>query len=559
METNDIARVTRQSPADRRVATRQQYSPVIIVITALAAAGVVIYARFLLDPGNRGDLLPWLLVIAAEGVLVVHALLAMWTMLSATKDPRGYHYWATQERLYDPADPDGPLTLDGHAVGVEVFVTVYGEPVEVVRRTVEAALAIRGRHRTWLLDDGGSSEMRELAEELGCFYLRRLSSSGAKAGNLNHALTQAKGSFFCVFDADFVPRPEFIEEVLPFFTDDTVAFVQTPQTYGNLHTMIARGAGYMQTVFYRFVQPGRNHFNAAFCVGTNVMFRRSAVQEIGGIYADSKSEDVWTSLKLHERGWRSTYLGRTLAVGDAPDTIEAYTKQQLRWATGGFEILLRANPFSRRRHLTLDQRIMYGITATHYLTGIAPGLLLLVPPMEIYLDLHPVDLSVSVWQWFAVYAGFYLLQILLAFATLGSFRWEVLMLAAVSFPIYVRAFFNALFQREQKWHVTGSKRAAASPFNFIIPQVLAFLFLLVTSVVAVWQIWRQQVVTLGAAWNITNTLILATFIAVAWREARLGRRSARQSSTTQPIEVDATWRPPSPAGVTVSNVREARP
>ena len=108
METNDIARVTRQSPADRRVATRQQYSPVIIVITALAAAGVVIYARFLLDPGNRGDLLPWLLVIAAEGVLVVHALLAMWTMLSATKDPRGYHYWATQERLYDPADPDGP-------------------------------------------------------------------------------------------------------------------------------------------------------------------------------------------------------------------------------------------------------------------------------------------------------------------------------------------------------------------------------------------------------------------------------------------------------------------
>ena len=238
--------------------------------------------------------------------------------------------------------------------------------------------------------------MRALADDLGCFYLRRLGSAGAKAGNINHALTQAKGDFFVVFDADFVPRPEFIEEVLPFFTDDNVAFVQTPQTYGNLHTMIARGAGYMQSVFYRFIQPGRNHFNAAFCVGTNVMFRRTAVQEIGGIYADSKSEDVWTSLKLHERGWRSIYLARTLAVGDAPETIEAYTKQQLRWATGGFEILLRSNPFSRRRQLTLDQRIMYGITSTHYFTGIAPGLLLLVPPMEIYLDLHPVDLSVGV-------------------------------------------------------------------------------------------------------------------------------------------------------------------
>lgn len=530
MDTTDITRVTRDTPADRRTATRQSFSPVLIVITALAAVGVLLYARFLLDPANRGDLLPWLIVIAAEGVLVVHALFAMWTMLSASRDPRNYQYWTTRERLYEPDDPEGTVRLDQREVGVEVFVTVYGEPVEVVRRTLEAALAIRGAHRTWLLDDGSSDEMRRLAEDVGCHYLRRRGSAGAKAGNINHALTQAKGDFFVVLDADFVPRPEFIEEVLPFFVDDNVAFVQTPQTYGNLHTMIARGAGYMQTVFYRFVQPGRNHFNAAFCVGTNVMFRRTAVHEIGGIYADSKSEDVWTSLKLHERGWRSIYLARTLAVGDAPETIEAYTKQQLRWATGGFEILLRANPFSRKRRLTLDQRIMYAITATHYFTGIAPGLLLLVPPMEIYLDLHPVSVDIGVWQWLAVYAGFYVMQILLAFATLGSFRWQVLMLAAVSFPIYLRAWFNALLRREQKWHVTGSTGVAASPFNFIIPQVLAFVFLLVTSAVAVWQMQRQGVVTLGAAWNITNTLILGVFMVVAWRESRGRRRPVRTTS-----------------------------
>jgi cellulose synthase (UDP-forming) len=324
-----------------------------------------------------------------------------------------------------------------------------------------------------------------------------------------------------------VPEPTFLLQVLPHFVDPQVAFVQAPQYYGNRDNIVSIGAAEAQRMFYELVCPGKNHFNAAFCVGTNVMFRRSAVQEIGGIYADSKSEDVWTSLKLHERGWRSVYLARTLAVGDAPESIEAYTKQQLRWATGGFEILLRANPFSRRRHLTMDQRIMYGITATHYLTGIAPGLLLLVPPMEIYLDLHPVDLGVSVWQWLAVYAGFYLMQIFLAFATLGSFRWQVLMLAAVSFPIYARAFFNALLQREQKWHVTGGTRKAASPFNFIIPQVLAFVFLLATSVVAVWQVVGQDVVTLGAAWNVTNTLIIGTFMVVAWREARRGRRPAR--------------------------------
>ena len=299
--------------------------------------------------------------------------------------------------------------------------------------------------------------MRALADELGCLYLRRLSSSGAKAGNVNHALSQAKGDFFCIFDADFVPRPEFIEQMLPFFTDETVAFVQTPQTYGNLHTMIARGAGYMQTVFYRFVQPGRNHFNAAFCVGTNVMFRRTAVHEIGGIYADSKSEDVWTSLKLHERGWRSIYLARTLAVGDAPETIEAYTKQQLRWATGGFEILLRTNPFSRRRHLTLDQRIMYGITATHYLTGIAPG-----APAAGATDgdlLRPAPgrpQRRASGSGSLVYAGFYVMQILLAFCDARQLPLGGADAGGGLVPDLRAGAGQRRSSAEQKWHVTGT-------------------------------------------------------------------------------------------------------
>ena len=107
MDTNDIARVTRDSPAaTTRWPPGSEFSPVLIVLTALAAAGVLIYAKFLLDPGHRGDLLPWLIVIAAEGVLVVHALLAMWTVLSAARDPRDYHYWATKERSVRPRRPD---------------------------------------------------------------------------------------------------------------------------------------------------------------------------------------------------------------------------------------------------------------------------------------------------------------------------------------------------------------------------------------------------------------------------------------------------------------------
>ena len=221
---------------------------------------------------------------------------------------------------------------------------------------------------------------------------------------------------------------------------------------------------------------------------------------------------------LHERGWKTIYIPKTLAIGDAPETIEAYTKQQLRWATGGFEILLSHNPLSPKRKLTMDQRIMYLVTATHYLTGIAPGILLIVPALEIFFDLRPVNLDITWQTWLLFYAGFYLMQIVLAFYTLGSFRWEVLMLAAVSFPIYMSALWNAITKKEQKWHVTGGKGKAKSPFNFMIPQVLVFFFLLLTSVVSIWRDLGNSQLSLATAWNVTNTFILGAFMIVALKE-----------------------------------------
>jgi cellulose synthase (UDP-forming) len=507
-----------------------------ILLTLIATIGILAYSAFLLNPANRGDFLPYAIVIAAETVLVVHALLAMWTILAGARSPRDDAYYETRRHLFDGTPvpgPDTPVQLDGRDVSVAVLVPCYGEPVEVIERTARAAKAIIGRHVTYILDDGRSDEVREMAARIGVSYLRRLTSGGAKAGNVNHALSQVKTDYFCIFDADFVPDERFLIETMPFFTDANVAFVQTPQHYGNLRNFVSRGAGYMQTVFYRFVQPGRNHFNAAFCVGTNVVFRRTAIDDVGGLYTDSKSEDVWTSLMLHERGWRSVYIPDVLATGDAPDTIEAYTKQQLRWATGGFEILFTHNPLSPRRKLTLDQRLMYFVTSTHYLTGIAPGLLLMVPALEIFFDLRPVTLGTSIWQWVLFYCGFYVMQILLASFTLGSFRWEVLLLATASFPIYHQALLNAFSGREQSWHVTGASGRRASPFTFIRPQVYLFVFLALTSVVAIWRDLNNSQFSLATAWNLTNTAALGVFMAVALAEAF--RRDSHHQPELAPV------------------------
>jgi cellulose synthase (UDP-forming) len=535
-------------PVPRAPEIGKSQSPSLVMLVLVATVGILAYAGFLLNPASRGDWLPYTMVIVAESVLIGQALLSMWTILSGSQDPRDFAFHNARATLFrtegSTRDPNRPprrraMHLDGEPISIDVFITTYGEAIDVIRDTVRAAIAMRGAHITWVLDDGKSDDVRGLAAELGARYVRRLSNHGAKAGNVNHALSLASGQYFAIFDADFVPDPEFLVETVPFFSNEHVAFVQTPQSYGNLHNVISRGAGYMQAVFYRFIQPGRNRFNAAFCVGTNVIFRRAAIDDVGGMYTDSKSEDVWTSLMLHERGWRTIFIPMTLAVGHAPDTVEAYTKQQLRWATGGFEILFRHNPLGRKRRLTLDQRLQYLVTASFYLTGICPLLLLLVPPLEIYFDLRPMNLSTTVFTWLLYYSGFYVMQIVLAFYTMGSFRWETLMLATASFPIYVAALVNVLVGKEQKWSATGDRSRVSSPFNFMIPQVLFFVFIALTSVVAIYRDIDNGVLTLATAWNVTNTVILGSFVFAALRESRVATRERRQLRRALPPMVSS--------------------
>ena len=355
--------------ARRFVSALEKYlnSPTISFVVIASTVGAALYMAFLLYPDNRGDLLPYVLVIFAEALLIIQGLLSFWTILGGKSDPRTFEFHQAQEKLLGahtqsllmndaPVAKRHPLYLHGAQTRVDILITVYGEPLDDVRETALAAKAVLGRHDTYILDDGKSDEVEAMAEEIGVHYIRRPTNEYAKAGNVNYALDHTSAEFFVVVDADFIMHERFLYETLPFFEDTRVAFVQTPQYYHNDDTYIADAARYMQHVFYSLIQAGKNRFNAAFCVGTNVVFRRSAIDTVGGLYWQSKSEDIWTSLKLHEKGYRSIYINNVLAIGKTPETIKAYSKQQLHWATGSFEIFLHRNPLLNRK-LTPDQRI----------------------------------------------------------------------------------------------------------------------------------------------------------------------------------------------------------
>ncbi|MCH8870149.1 MAG: glycosyltransferase [Chloroflexi bacterium] len=188
----------------------------------------------------------------------------------------GFMLWRPKVRRNPPSFVPGAV--------VDVFITRYNEPVELVRETIRAAVAIRYPHNTHVLDDGNSPDMEEAALAEGAKYIVRSDDWAgherhAKAGNINSALFQTQGEFILILDADQLPAPEILDETLGYFVDPKVALVQTPQWFYN----VPKGdyLGSQAPLFYGPIQQGKDGWNAAFFCGTNAVLRREAFMQIG--------------------------------------------------------------------------------------------------------------------------------------------------------------------------------------------------------------------------------------------------------------------------------------
>jgi cellulose synthase (UDP-forming) len=243
--------------------------------------------------------------------------------------------WKMPER-----DPGPPLL--GRTV--DVFITCYDEPLDVLRRTAIGAKAIRYPHRTYMLDDGKRDEVRAMAELLGIGYIRRVGNANAKAGNLNFALSVTSGEFILQLDADHVPLPAIVDRMLGYFSDPKMAIVQSPQDFYNVdsftHVVNDEGRRLWEEnrIFYSLIQPGRDYWNASFFCGSCGIIRRSALEAIGGFASKTIIEDMETTIQFHAHGYKSAYHRETLAYGLAPGAAGAYHVQRMRWGQGAMQV-----------------------------------------------------------------------------------------------------------------------------------------------------------------------------------------------------------------------------
>lgn len=466
------------------------------------------FAVFIVNPANRGDTIPWVMLVVGELILISFSIGSIWTILAG-----------------DRVEPDPAVTraADRLANGewdpsVDVLVTIYGEPIELVEATAIAARDMHGAHRTILCDDGDSDEVRELAQRLGVDYLARDENVNAKAGNINHALAQSAAEFVAIFDADHVAHPDFLVVTLPNFAREEVAFVQSPQHYRNRGTCpVSVGAHESQRVFYELVSPGKNAFDASFHVGTNAVFRRDALDDVGGIYEGSNSEDIWTSLSMHQAGWSSVYVGDILARGLAADTVHTYLKQQFRWASGSFEILLRNNPLFARG-LTLDQRIQYLLAPMHYLQSFAMFLFLLLPAMFLLFDVQPIETGGT--TWLLRYAPFLIISQIAVFSQLGRFHWWSMALALAAAPVHIWAFFNVLIGRQKEWAVSNRDDEVASVIDIMPVQIALMLINIAAIFVGLFVFENPFATIISLALCIFYAAMLGSVVLEAIRDGR---------------------------------------
>jgi cellulose synthase (UDP-forming) len=378
----------------------------------------------------------------------------------------------------------------------------------------------------------------------------------AKAGNINYAMFSGKtnGEFILTLDADHIPKPRFLQRVLPYFyrynlfrgryDDSRIAFVQTPQDFYNLppDDPFCHSAH----LFYGPIQQGKDGLNAAFYTGTNAVLRREALigvglhnfaqafekdnkrldefDLIGGMSSASITEDMNTAMRLHAAGWRSVYHSELLAVGLAPDDLSATLKQRLRWAQGTLQVLRTENPLLKPG-LAFWQRIQYFHTMYSYFSGFATLVFLICPIIYFFTGIIPVRAfgPAFVLHFLPAYLVNRMMFSAIAWGIPSREIWRSEQYATALFPLYIKAVFSVFSSTSLQFQVTPKQRQAGVYLGLVRSQLIVAVLLILGILWKTAQAFMGQLddpfaFAVNTGWSIYSLTLLAAVIrAAVWQ------------------------------------------
>lgn len=253
------------------------------------------------------------------------------------------------ERQRREAIPPVADIIDNNLPFVTIQLPVYNE-LYVIERLIDAVVKIqypKDRLDIQLLDDSTDETVALIAKKVDEYkqqgiaieHIRRPERTGFKAGALGYGLAQAKGEFIAIFDADFVPAPDFLLKVIPHFNDPKIAIVQTRWEHLNEDfSLITQLQAFGLNAHFTIEQSGR--YAAGFLAnfnGTGGIWRKEAIMDAGGWQSDTLTEDLDLSYRAQLRNWKFVYREDIGSPAELPVAMNALKSQQYRWMKGAAE------------------------------------------------------------------------------------------------------------------------------------------------------------------------------------------------------------------------------
>ncbi len=272
---------------------------------------------------------------------------------------------------------------------VDIFIASYNEPAELLYKTINGCKHLKypnnDKVHIWLCDDNRRKEIKALCKKMKVGYFDRPDNEGAKAGNLNHALGLTSAPYIVTLDADMIVRSDFLLKTIPYFVDVEkrakklkedvhLGFLQTPQCFYDpdvfQHALYAETRiPNEQDFFYRAIEVGKTSSNSVIYGGSNTILSRKALEDIGGFYTGSITEDFATGLLIESKGYLSLALGEPMASGKTPHTYKEHIKQRSRWGRGVISTGKKLHILTGKG-LRLEQKLSYLSSVTYWYSSV---------------------------------------------------------------------------------------------------------------------------------------------------------------------------------------------
>ena len=413
---------------------------------------------------------------------------------------------------------------------VDILICTYNEPLKLVEKNVAACLNLnypKDKYKIYVCDDGRRKEFKDMAERYGVQYITRDNNLHAKAGNINNALEYIEGDLFLVLDADMMPKKEFLEKTVGYFSDEAMGFVQTPQNYYNpdmYQYHLNKNIPNEQDFFMRDLQEHKSAVNAIIDVGTNNVYSREAIMKIGKFPTCSITEDMAVGMLLQGNGYKSVFVNETLALGLSPTTFVDTVKQRDRWCRGNMQAMKEFAKFFRT-NLNFSQKVSYLSGYLFWFGSVTKMVFILCPMVYLFFGIPIIECDLIVMaSWLIPYSIGQLLVMKTIPTKNQKLLYSIFYDTAVA-PHLVFSIIKTLLNLKVNFNVTPKNTTTDKPyfqFRVVLPHICLLVIIIISWIIGAINVNKGNIYFIGylinIAWSIYNVIALVVCIRLAYQK-----------------------------------------